>query len=254
MLVQGAVRVDQVNVGDLPLQLFEQFQGPALEQFLFALVVRPDGGAHVGVAGVVEHAEIVVPLRPHAVHDGQHFGGLVEQEARLELPAHLHAVVGGDLAALVPHGNDAVQPQLRVHARGLEEVGRFDRVHTDRLHIEIGGEGRVPKEGGHVRHGVFVEDRRPRLLEAPQVDGDAGEGEAVVGDFLLQLNPAGLGRVRHGRRVQAEAAEFHAVVPEVLQLVQHLVEVVGRDFLVEDVRPRPDGKTRLAHGEVPQKR
>ena len=39
---------------------------------------------------------------------------------------------------------------------------------------------------------------------------------------------AGLGRVRCRARVRAEAAQFHAVVAQVLQLVQDHVEVVRR--------------------------
>src|SRR5262249_41115841 len=87
-------------------------------------------------------------------------------------------------------------------------------------------------------------------LERPQVDGDAGEGQAVVGDLLLELLPARPGRVRHRAGVRAEAAQLHPVVPEVLELVQDDVEVAGRLLLVEQVRPGADRDAGLGHDSL----
>src|SRR5207248_3061994 len=97
---------------------------------------------------------------------------------------------------------------------------------------EIGGEGGEAEEGGHVGDGVLIEDRWPRLFEAPQVDGDAGKRQAVVGDFLLQALPVGARRMRLRRRVRSEAAQLDAVVAQVLELVQYLMEVERWLFLV----------------------
>ena len=92
----------------------------------------------MSVAGVVHDAEVRIALGPHRVHDFHHFGGLIEQKARLELPGQIHTVVGGDLAALVPDRDDAVKAELRVHAGSLEEVGRLDRIDADGLDAEVG--------------------------------------------------------------------------------------------------------------------
>src|SRR5262249_48052579 len=143
---------------------------------------------------------------------------LVEQKARLELPADVHAVVGGDLAALVPDADETVEASFRVEvlAGGLEEVGRLDRVHTNGLDAETGTEDGEAEESGDIGDGVLIEDRRPRLLEAPQIDRDARERQAVIGDLLLEPLPVGARRVRVGRRVRPEAAQLDAVVAEVL--------------------------------------
>ena len=125
-----------------------------------------------------------------ALDDLQDLGRLVEEEARLELPADVHAVVGRHLAALVPDGDEPVHAELRVHASDCrEEVRRLDAIDADRLDVQVGRERGEAEERGHVGRRVLVQDRRPGLLEAPQIDGDAGEGQAVVRDLLLQLLP-----------------------------------------------------------------
>src|SRR5262249_33721349 len=71
---------------------------------------------------------------------------------------------------------------------------------------------------------------------------DARKLQAVVGDELFQLLPAGLSGVRIRRGVQAEAAQLDTLVAEVVQHVDHLVEVGSRFLLVEDVGPAADGE------------
>src|SRR5262245_16218072 len=56
--------------------------------------------------------------------------------------------------------------------------------------------------------------------------------------------------MRRGAGVRAEAAEFHAVVTQTLELVQDDVEVVGRLFLVEQVRPGADRDASFGHDRV----
>src|SRR5207248_3714893 len=99
---------------------------------------------------------------------------------------------------------------------------------------------------GHVRRWVLVEDGGAGLLEAPQVHGDAGELQAVVGHVLFEPLPIRLGRMRERRWMGAEATQLDAFVAEILQLVQDDVEVGGRLVLIEDVRPAADGE--LFHG------
>src|SRR5262249_17932181 len=122
VLVKRAVRVDQVDVRYLALELVEQFHRAAGQGLLGADLVGGDGGAHVGVAGVVEDAEVRVAAAADGIDDLHDLRRLVEGEARLELPADVHGVIGGDLAAPVPDGDDAVHALPRVGAGLLEEV------------------------------------------------------------------------------------------------------------------------------------
>src|SRR5438128_8289391 len=64
----------------------------------------------------------------------------------------------------------------------------------------------------------------------------------MIGDFFFEPLPVRLGWVRPRCRMRAETAQFHAVVAQVLQLVQHDVKIERRLFLVEDVRPTADGE------------
>ena len=116
-----------------------------------------------------------------------------------------------------------------------------------RAHALADAKVREAEERRQVGSRVLVHDRRPGFLEAPQVDGNAGKGQAMVGNLLLEFLPIRLGRVRHRSRVRAEAAELDALVPKVLQLVQDFMEIGCRLGLIEDVRPAADGEF-LFHG------
>src|SRR5947207_3121453 len=77
-----------------------------------ARMVGPDHGTHVSVTGVVEHTEVLVAQAAHRVDDAHDLAGLVEHEARLEFPAHVQAVVGRDLARLVPDLDQPIDASL----------------------------------------------------------------------------------------------------------------------------------------------
>src|SRR5439155_21777621 len=123
-------------------------------------------GDDVGMAGVVEYAEVLVALGSHRIDDLHDLRWFVEQEAGLELPADVHAVVGGNLAALVPDGDQTVHGDLGVDVftGGLEEVRGLDGIDADGLDAEVGAERGEAEEGGDVGDGVLVENRRPRFL------------------------------------------------------------------------------------------
>src|SRR5262249_39754171 len=75
-----------------------------------------------------------------------------------------------------------------------------------------------------------------------------GEGQAMIGDLLLERLPGSARRMRHRRWMHAESAQLDAIVAEMLQLVQDLVEVGGRLLLIEQIRPGADGE--FLHGGV----
>ena len=83
----------------------------------------------------------------------------------------------------------------------------------------------------------------------PQIGGQAGELQPVVLHFFLERVAFGLGVAGIGTGMRVEAAQFDAFVAEVVQLVQDLVEIVGRLLLVEEVRPAADGEF-LLHGDL----
>ena len=60
MLVQAAITVDDVDVGDFAFKLFQEFQFAAGQGFFRPVLVGADHGTHVGMASVVEHAEVWV--------------------------------------------------------------------------------------------------------------------------------------------------------------------------------------------------
>jgi hypothetical protein len=241
VLIQRAVGINEVDVVDASFQLLQEFERASFEDFLLTRMPRADCCDQVGVAGVVEHAEVVVPLGPDGIHQLDNFRWLVEREAGLELPGDVEAVIGGHFAGGVPGGDDAVHAELGIDLLFLEDVRGLHGVHADRLDAEVRGEGAVAEERGQVRTGIVGVDE----LGPPEVRCNAGEGQAVIRNFLLELLARCLGRMRFRRRVLAEGAELDAVHLEVLQLVQ---DRVPGDFLrlVEHVRPTADGE--FLHG------
>src|SRR5262249_51380292 len=88
----------------------------------------------------------------------------------------------------------------------------------------------------------FIHDAWAGLLEAPQINGDAGKLQTMIGHVLLEALPVGPGGMGDRSRMDAECPQFDAVVTQIGELVDDLVEIVGSSGLIEDVRPATDGE------------
>src|SRR5216683_5698974 len=85
IVVQSAVRIDEMDVGDSALELLQKLQSAAYQGFFLARLTGGDRGAHVGMAGVIEDAEIRVAQAANFVHDCQNLRRFVESKPRLKL-------------------------------------------------------------------------------------------------------------------------------------------------------------------------
>ena len=174
----------------LPLSLSQQFQRPAGQRLFLADLVGADGGAHVGVAGVEEHAEVgVAPIVAHGLDQGKDLRRLVEGEARLEFPADAHAVVGRQLGADVQRPHGAVEADRGRDAQ-LLDLGDVGSTVSTRMVS-------MPRSSAKNRFLAKAAMYGPLSSTLSSFcdhrsAASAGEFQAVVLDFLLQLLPLGL--------------------------------------------------------------
>ena len=112
VIVEGAVRIDEVQVHNLALELLQQLKSTARRRSgSFA-----DGRAHRGhVAGVVECAEVAVAEATYRVYQSDDLAWLVDWKTGLKLPANRDAVLGRDLRAFVERVSN-VEQQFRLDA------------------------------------------------------------------------------------------------------------------------------------------
>ena len=104
------------------------------------------------------------------VVDAHDVGGLVEGEAGLELPRDVLASVGGDIAAGLPGGDDAIQRGAVVDL--AMDGRRLDAIDADALDAEVAANSEFLRNSAMylVWSSVLIE------FLAPQVGGDAAEG------------------------------------------------------------------------------
>src|SRR5439155_18147642 len=88
VIVERAVGVNEMDVRDLAFEFLEKLQGAAFQCFFLTWLAGADRSAHVGVAGVIEDAEVWITKAPHFVDNGQNFRWFVKSESRLEFPAN----------------------------------------------------------------------------------------------------------------------------------------------------------------------
>ena len=164
------------------------------------------------------------------VQDALDVRRLVEGEAGLELPGDVEALVAGIADAAVPGRDQAAQ---QVGVVGLAVDGRrLDGVDADALDAEVDREVAVGLEARDIVGGVAGFEQ----MLAPQVLGEAGEGEAVAGDLGLEPVAVVPGRVVLRVGVAVEAAELEPVELQLLQRAQHRLErdralAVGADIV-----------------------
>src|SRR5207253_693696 len=148
-------RVDQVDVGDLALELLQQLQLAAGQSFLFADLIGADGRTHMRVARIVQHAKVWVATAANRVHQGDNLRWLIEWKARLELPADANPSVGGQLRAEVERPQGTVEDELGVNAQLFDLGDRFHRIDADGVDPQILGEEQVLGKGRDVGPAVL---------------------------------------------------------------------------------------------------
>src|SRR3989454_6876665 len=204
--VQGAVRVDDMDMPDFSLEHSSELGDAALERFFLFRLASPYHPAHVSVAGVKEDVEVRVVDFLHEAHD---LRGLVEEEAWLELPHHLDAFFLCQAGTLAPELDDAASRGVSVHPG--HPVGSADRVNTKAGCSEVRAKLQVLLEEVDVII-VLLSCVGSRTLVPPKIGRQARDAQAVFLDEALHLLTVGIRWVIVRMDVWLECADLHPVV------------------------------------------
>ena len=200
-----------------PSQLLQKLGHAARQGFLRAVLARAHHGAHVGVRGVEHHPE--VRMR-HALVHGQHFGRLVEGEARARTPTPGGCPPSCAMpAASRQTSGETVERGLVILV--LDRAGRGDRIHADRRDC------RYPRTSATLRRNksrYFCLLPVSHRIHAGEIGRVSGDAQVMVLQEAHQLLARFLGRIFVERHVRRKTADLDAVITGVRQPLHGLFE------------------------------
>ena len=248
IVVQRAVRINQVDVADFSAQAGEKLQRPARQRLLTARLPGSHRGNHVGMTGIIENLKIRMS---DVIGHAQNLRGFVESKARLKLPQDANAPRRRPARALREGPHHPLPGEGVCNRRFFAHIRRADRVHTNAVNAQIHGEFQV-----------LLERRKPCGIvvlrndgKRPQVSRETREGQPLIGHPLPQLRPPAPGIKLGGVGMGRETSQLHTVKGQFPELRDHGVKG-NRVILVraKTVSPTPHRKPDRIHVSPPRAR